>query len=95
MIASVRRTEMNEPAARTAVILRRYPARTFENALDVYEADLAGMTSEGWIPVAQVWGWDPVGSAGWFVGGSHWKPGDGTLAVTYRRESPDSAGIHP
>jgi hypothetical protein len=73
-------------AAGSPLMLRRYQAATFENALEIYEADLPGMAESGWFPVGQVWGWDAVGSAGWLVSGSHWKPGDGTLAVTYRRE---------
>ena len=43
------------------------------------------MADAGWFPIAQVWGWDAVGSVGFLVSGSHWKPGQGTLAVTYRR----------
>lgn len=75
------------------VMLRRYAALTFVEALDIYEADLPGMADAGWFPVGQVWGWDAVGSAGWLVSGSHWKPGDGTLAVTYRREARAAVSI--
>lgn len=74
-------------------MLRRYAAGTYEGALDIYEADLPRMAEAGWFPVGQVWGWDPVGSAGWLVSGSHWKPGDGTLAVTYRREPRTTGSI--
>jgi hypothetical protein len=77
---------MTGQAPTSNVILRRYPAVTYESALDLYEADLPGMAEAGWVPVGQVWGWDPVGSAGWMISGSSWKPGEGTLAVTYRRE---------
>lgn len=73
--------------------LRRYPADTFEGALELYEADLPHMAEAGWFPVGQVWGWDAVGSAGWLVSGSHWKPGDGTLAVTYRLEHQLAVGV--
>jgi hypothetical protein len=50
-----------------------------------YEPDLNAMVDAGFVPVGQVWGWDTQGSAGWLVGGSSWKPGPGTLAVTCRR----------
>jgi hypothetical protein len=73
------------PMSRADVIVRRYPGATFEGALELYEADLASMADAGWFPIAQVWGWDAVGSVGFLVSGSHWKPGQGTLAVTYRR----------
>jgi len=72
------------------VILRRYPGFTYESALDVYEADLPGMAASGYLPVGQCWGWDPESSAAVLVGGSSWKPGPGTLAVTYRREREDA-----
>jgi hypothetical protein len=68
------------------VVLRRYGSDSYAETLDAYEADLASMADAGWFPVAQSWGWDAVGSAGWLVSGSHWKPGDGILAVTYRRD---------
>ena len=84
---------MAQPGTNSEVMLRRYAAGTYEGALDIYEADLPGMAEAGWFPVGQVWGWDPVGSAGWIVSGSHWKPGDGTLAVTYRREQQTAASI--
>ena len=71
------------------VVVRRYAARTYEEALAFYEEDLDSMADAGWYPVATVWGWDSVGSAGVLFGGSSWKPGDGTLAVTYR---PDPRG---
>jgi len=74
----------NEPS----VALRRYPADNFAEALTAYEADLPALASAGWYPVAQAWGWDSVGSAGFLFGGSSWKPGPGTLAVTYRRDDP-------
>ena len=70
------------------VVVRRYPGVTFEGALTLYEADLASMADAGWFPIAQVWGWDAVGSYGFLVSGSHWRPGDGILAVTYRRSRP-------
>ncbi len=84
---------MTEPRTDAKVMLRRYEAGTFEGALEIYEADLPNMAEAGWFPVSQVWGWDPVGSAGWLVSGSHWKPGDGTLAVTYRWEQRTTASI--
>ena len=68
----------------TEVVLRRYSAESFELALLAYQADLQSMAAAGWFPIAQVWGWDSTMSAGWLVGGSSWKPGPGTLAVTYR-----------
>ena len=68
------------------VILRRYSGATYEAALRLYEDDLAGMARAGLFPVGQSWGWDAVSSAGWLISGSSWKPGQGTLAVTYRRE---------
>jgi hypothetical protein len=86
---------MNEPASGLTVTLRRYPGRTYEAALDLYEADLPGMAEASWFPVGQVWGWDAVGSAGWLLSGSSWKPGEGTLAVTYRREPRHGRGIEP
>jgi hypothetical protein len=73
------------------VTLRRYPGYTFEEALALYEADLATMADAGWYPVATAWGWDAVTSAGFLISGSSWKPGDGVLAVTYRRERPAQA----
>jgi hypothetical protein len=78
---------MTAQASDAQVMLRRYPAGTFDSALEIYEADLPGMAQAGWFPVGQVWGWDTVASAGWLVSGSSWKPGDGTLAVTYRRDT--------
>ena len=68
------------------VMLRRYQGSTYESALLAYEADLDGLARTGWFPVAQSWGWDATGSAGWLISGSSWKPGPGTLAVTYRRD---------
>ncbi len=68
------------------VVLRRYAAPSYDEALTEYEVDLPRMAGAGWYPVAQSWGWDTVGSAGFLFGGSSWKPGPGTLAVTYRRE---------
>ena len=77
---------MPETAAEKQVVLRRYEADSYAAALDIFEADLPGMADAGWFPIGQVWGWDSVGSAGWLISGSSWKPGPGTLAVTYRRE---------
>jgi hypothetical protein len=71
---------------RPSVTLRRYVGMTYESALDDYERDLSRMAESGWYPVAQSLGWDTTTSSGWLVGGSSWKPGPGTLAVTYRRE---------
>jgi hypothetical protein len=73
------------------VTVRRYPGARFEHALDLYENDLASMADAGWYPISQVWGWDAVESLGFLVSGSHWKPGDGILAVTYRRSGADQA----
>jgi hypothetical protein len=73
------------------VVLRRYLAETYREALAAYEADLQSMASAGWFPVAQSWGWDAIASAGFIFGGSSWKPGSGILAVTYRRD-PAAAG---
>ena len=84
---------MTEPRSDSRVMLRRYTAATYAGALDIYEADMPSMADAGWFPVGQAWGWDAVGSAGWLVSGSHWKPGDGTLAVTYRREPRGAASI--
>jgi hypothetical protein len=66
--------------------LRRSVSSSFEEALAAYEADLAQMAGAGFVPIAQVWGWDTERSPGWLVGGSSWRPGPGTLAVTFRRE---------
>ena len=74
---------------RPVVTLRRYVGMTYESALNDYERDLPSMAESGWFPVAQSWGWDTMNSGAWLVGGSSWKPGPGTLAVTYRREGPD------
>ena len=78
-------------ADRADVTLRRYVAMSFEEALADYERDLPEMADAGYFPVAQAWGWDTTMSAGWLVGGSSWKPGPGTLAVTYRREKKSTA----
>jgi hypothetical protein len=59
------------------VILRRYTGPSDESALSMY--------------VAQGGGWDATSSPGFLVGGSSWKPGPGTLAVTYRRDDRPSA----
>jgi hypothetical protein len=74
---------------RPVVTLRRYVGMTYESALNDYERDLAIKAESGWYSVAQSWGWDTMTSSGWLVGGSSWKPGPGTLAVTYRREEPE------
>ena len=66
-------------------VVRRYQAKSYESALDLYEADLEAMADRGYAPVAQSWGWDAVSSAGWLISGSSWKPGPGTLAVTFSR----------
>lgn len=63
--------------------VRRYSADSFREAIDAYEASLADLAVIGYRPVSQVWGWDARSSGGWLVGGSHWKPGRGTLVVTY------------
>ena len=73
------------------MILRRYPGSTFESALSAYEQDLPLMADAGYFPTAQVWGWDAATSAGWLISGSSWKPGPGTLAVTYRRDDGGAA----
>ena len=73
-------------APQAEVTLRRYVAMSFDEALADYEHDLPAMADAGYFPIAQAWGWDTTTSAGWLVGGSSWKPGPGTLAVTYRRE---------
>ena len=44
------------------VVVRRYFADTYAEALDAYETDLVTMASADWFPVAQSWGWDTVGS---------------------------------
>jgi hypothetical protein len=69
-----------------SVVLRRYIADSYDEALTAYETDLLSMAAADWFPVAQSWGWDAVGSIGFLVSGSSWKPGPGILAVTYRRE---------
>jgi len=86
---------MTGQAPTSNVMLRRYPALTYELALDLYEADMVGMAEAGWLPIGQVWGWDAVGSAGFLISGSHWKPGEGILAVTYRREPRTTASVEP
>ena len=63
--------------------VRRYSADSFQEAVDAYQASLADLAVLGYRPVSQVWGWDARSSPGWFLGGSHWKPGRGTLVVTY------------
>jgi len=75
---------MDNPNA--PVVLRRYTESSYAEALLAYEADLHRMADSGWFPVAQSWGSDPKYSSGWVFGGSSWKPGPGTLAVTYRRD---------
>jgi hypothetical protein len=71
---------------RPAGILSRYQGVTYESAWGIYEADLPAMAESGYFPVGQCWGWNPDTSLGFVVGGSSWKPGIGTLAVTYRFE---------
>jgi hypothetical protein len=68
-----------------AYVVIRYEADSFEGALDTYEADLPSYVARGYQPATQVWGWDTKSTADWLVGGSSWKPGRGTLAVTYQR----------
>ena len=75
------------------VLLRRYEAHSYRVALDAYAADLPVMAAGRYFPVATTWGWDTEGSgAEWFLGGSSWKPGPGTLAVTYRRDVAAGSG---
>ena len=74
------------PSTSRQFVLRRYTGASYAAALDLYEADLEGMAGRGYVPVAQSWGWDAQGSAGWLVSGSSWKPGPGILAVTFRRD---------
>jgi hypothetical protein len=69
----------------TDYLVRRYTADSFREAVDAYEANLRDLADLGYRPVTQVWGWDTTSSAGWIFGGSSWKPGRGTLAVTYWR----------
>jgi hypothetical protein len=69
-----------------SIVVRRYEASSYPEALDLYEDDLRSMGDAGWFPVSQSWGWDATGSAGFLLGGSSWKPGPGILAVTYRYE---------
>ena len=71
-----------------AYLVRRYADVSFEAAVAAYEAELPGLAEQGYRPVTQVWGWETRTSAGWLVGGSSWKPGPGTLAVTYWRTEP-------
>ena len=73
----------NEPLP---VLLRRYPSYSYESALDAYAADLGSMAENGYFPVATTWGWNAEGDATVLLGGSSWKPGVGTLAVTFRRD---------
>jgi hypothetical protein len=68
-------------------LVRRYTANSFEDALNAYESNLRDLADLGFRPVSQVWGWDTTSSSGWLFGGSSWKPGRGTLAVTYWRTS--------
>jgi hypothetical protein len=70
--------------------MRRYTAMGYESALRADAADLRGMAESDCFPVRQSWGWDAETSTGFLVGGSSWKPGIGTLAVTDRLE-PTSA----
>ena len=68
------------------VVLRRYPSYSYESALDAYTADLLPMAEAGYFPVGQSWGWNAEGDATVLLGGSSWRPGLGTLAVTFRRD---------
>jgi hypothetical protein len=64
-------------------VVRRYTADSFLKAVAAYEANLSDLAAQGYRPVSQVWGWDAISSVGFFLGGSSWKPGHGTLVVTY------------
>jgi hypothetical protein len=64
-------------------LVRRYTAKSFLEAVSAYEANMADLAAQGYRPVSQVWGWDMISSAGFLFGGSSWKPGHGTLVVTY------------
>ena len=86
---------MDHPSAGRQFILRRYTGASYASALDLYEADLEAMAAQGYVPVAQSWGWDAEGSAGWLVSGSHWKPGPGMLAVTYRKDPKPATRVEP
>lgn len=44
------------------------------------------MAEAGYFPVGQSWGWDIEGDSTVLLGGSSWRPGIGTLAVTFRRD---------
>lgn len=72
-----------EPAP---VLLRRYPAFSYDSALDASAADLVPMSARGYHPVGQSWGWDAESSAAVLVGGSSRKPGVGRVAVTFRHD---------
>ena len=84
-----------KPGGDQPFLLRRYTGASYASALDLYEADLEGMAARGYAPVAQSWGWDAEGSAGWLVSGSHWKPGPGILAVTFRRDPVRATAVEP
>lgn len=73
------------------VLLRRYEAFSYASALDAYATDLRPMADGGYFPVAMCWGWDTEGTAAVLIGGSSWKPGPGTLAVTFRRDAATTA----
>jgi hypothetical protein len=70
---------------RSDYLVRRYSADSFIEAVTDYEAALPDLATLGYRPVSQVWGWDTAYSPGWVLGGSSWKPGRGTLVVTYWR----------
>lgn len=74
------------------LILRRYQGSSFDSAPHAYEAELDALADAGWYPVASTWGWDTErAGVEWFLGGSSWMPGPGTLAVTFRREETPSS----
>ena len=74
---------MADPTEYDDYLVRRYTGESFQEAVDAYEASLPALATMGYRPVSQVWGWDTTSSAGWVLGGSSWKPGRGTLVVTY------------
>ena len=76
---------MADPTEHGDYLVRRYTGDSFDQAIAAYEAALPDLATLGYRPVSQVWGWDSTLSAGWLFGGSSWKPGPGTLVVTYWR----------